>query len=313
MQIEQAKQIPLDRVLEKFGYTPDETRLNGNELWYKSPFRDEKTPSFKIDVRKNLWYDFGEATGGTVIDLVMKLNKTDAKGALGFLDGIFGKQKFTIKPKDHATNDLFEHKRSEPSREIFVLKEVKNFSASHSGNALWRYITQERCIDTVLTRQFLKEIHFSNAQTGKRYFAAGIENTEGGYEIRNPFFKGTVPEATKSISFVKTAEQNNKIVCFEGMLDFLSYGSLFGIKPSKDYLILNSVTYAKKAVEAIKKGNYEHVQTFFDNDLAGDKATAFFKSEFPSAEAQNSFYVANEDLNAFLMESKKNRINCGKI
>lgn len=308
MQIEQAKKIPLDRILEKLGYTPDETRLKGSELWYKSPFRAEKTPSFKIDTRKNLWYDFGESEGGTVIDFMMKLNKTDAKGALAFLDDKFGTEKFTIKAKDHLTKDLFEEQKSEPRNEIFVLKAVKTFPSSHSGNALWRYFTQERGIDAAITSQFLKEIHFSNVQTGKHYFAAGLENTEGGYEIRNPFFKGTVPETTKSISLVKSAEQNNKVICFEGMLDFLSYGTLFGIKTNEDYLILNSVSHVKKAVEAVKKGNYAFAQTYFDNDSAGHKATEFFKSEFPSAEAQNSFYSLKEDLNAFLMESKKNRI-----
>jgi CHC2 zinc finger len=41
-----------------------------------SPFRPaEKTPSFKIDPVKNLWFDFGSGEGGTIIDFVQKLYK----------------------------------------------------------------------------------------------------------------------------------------------------------------------------------------------------------------------------------------------
>lgn len=42
---------------------------------YKSPFRDEKTASFKVDFRANLWYDFGTGEGGSIIDLVMKMQQ----------------------------------------------------------------------------------------------------------------------------------------------------------------------------------------------------------------------------------------------
>lgn len=43
--------------------------------FYLSPYRKEKTPSFKVDSVKNLWVDFGDGyTEGTIIDLVLKLN-----------------------------------------------------------------------------------------------------------------------------------------------------------------------------------------------------------------------------------------------
>lgn len=32
-----------------------------NSVWYKSPFRAEKKASFKVDLHKELWYDFGLA------------------------------------------------------------------------------------------------------------------------------------------------------------------------------------------------------------------------------------------------------------
>lgn len=309
MQIEQAKKIPLDRILEKLGYTPDETRLKGSELWYKSPFRAEKTPSFKIDTRKNLWYDFGESAGGTVIDLIMKLNKTDAKGALAFLDDKFGKETFTIKAKDYLTNELFASKQEpiQANTQKFVIKDVKNFPSSHTGGALAEYITQKRGIDKNVASRYLKEIHFKNAETGKHYFGVGLENTEGGYEIRNPYFKSAIPEHTKSISLIQADTTSTKLFCFEGFLDFLSHVTLYGHQEKTDYLILNSVSMLKEGVKMALKNDYSDILTYFDNDIAGEKATALFKEQFTQAQPQNSVFLPHKDLNDFLMHTKQSK------
>jgi DNA primase len=58
-----------------------------------SPFRpNERTPSFKIDPVKNLWFDFGSGEGGTIIDFVQKLytleNVSEALTKISDLTGI---------------------------------------------------------------------------------------------------------------------------------------------------------------------------------------------------------------------------------
>ena len=69
MNSKQAKAAPLHEFLGRMGYQP--AAIRGNDLWYKSPFRpQERTPSFKIDCAKNVWYDHGMGAGGTVIDFV---------------------------------------------------------------------------------------------------------------------------------------------------------------------------------------------------------------------------------------------------
>ena len=68
MNIEKAKQIPLELVLQKMNYTPSKT--NGFDVWYLSPLRDEKTPSFKVNTKINRWYDHGLQKGGNVIDFI---------------------------------------------------------------------------------------------------------------------------------------------------------------------------------------------------------------------------------------------------
>ena len=40
---------------------------------YRSPFREETHPSFKVDREKNLWIDYAEGRGGSIIDLYMRL------------------------------------------------------------------------------------------------------------------------------------------------------------------------------------------------------------------------------------------------
>jgi DNA primase len=56
MNIEEAKSIQLEDYLRRMGFNP--VKQQGSSLWYKSPFREEKEPSFKVNPDRNLWYDF---------------------------------------------------------------------------------------------------------------------------------------------------------------------------------------------------------------------------------------------------------------
>lgn len=308
MNSEQAKKIDFPSLLSNLGFEPIKITKGGSELWYNSPFRGEKTASFHTSFLggKWIWKDFGDI-GGTVVDFVMKYQNTDFKGALAFLDSRAGLPK--VKPsisKNIAVPKPYN--KPESTNDVFVLKEVKNFASSRLGYALAEYIVANRLIDGKLAHQYLKEIHFTNTQNGKQYFAAGFKNLKDGYEIRNPFFKSTVPENSKSMSLVKTGKDNDKILCFEGFMDFLSYGTLFGIQNNQDYLILNTVSYIQEAVEMIKVSHYSKVETFFDNDKAGEEATQYFKNELTNVEAQNMIYLQAKDLNAYLIKLKQSEI-----
>ena len=41
---------------------------------YHSPLREDRTPSFSVSTKKNLWNDLGAGIGGNVIDLALQLN-----------------------------------------------------------------------------------------------------------------------------------------------------------------------------------------------------------------------------------------------
>ena len=65
--IENMRQIPIADFLARLGHEP--VRRSGNELWYRAPYRSERTPSFRVNVAKQLWYDFGTGKGGDIFTL----------------------------------------------------------------------------------------------------------------------------------------------------------------------------------------------------------------------------------------------------
>lgn len=56
MTITDVKQIRISDYLHSLGCNP--VKQQGGNLWYKSPFRQESEPSFKVNTELNLWYDF---------------------------------------------------------------------------------------------------------------------------------------------------------------------------------------------------------------------------------------------------------------
>ena len=48
MEIDAMRQIPLADFLARLGNEP--VRRSGNELWYRAPYRNERTPSFRVNV-----------------------------------------------------------------------------------------------------------------------------------------------------------------------------------------------------------------------------------------------------------------------
>ena len=61
------REIPIADFLSAMGIHP--TKQKGNALWYSAPYRTERTPSFKVDTAKNVWFDFGTGKGGDIFDL----------------------------------------------------------------------------------------------------------------------------------------------------------------------------------------------------------------------------------------------------
>ncbi len=76
--------LPIKKYLAGRGIHPAKDK--GYYGLYHSPFREDNTPSMKVDYDKNLWIDYGAGEGGTLIDLVMRLERCDAGEAMRLLE-----------------------------------------------------------------------------------------------------------------------------------------------------------------------------------------------------------------------------------
>ena len=66
----EARQSDMVECLASLGHQPKKIRYQ--DYWYCSPFREEKTASFKVNRQRNIWFDFGEGKGGDIIDFGVK-------------------------------------------------------------------------------------------------------------------------------------------------------------------------------------------------------------------------------------------------
>ena len=283
MNIKEIKQIKLQDFLAAIGCKP--VKQYGVNLMYLSPLRAEKHASFKVNTELNKWYDFGIGRGGNIIALAELLyNSSDVSYLIHQIErnapsSVSGSLP-TVKPI--TPQNSFEHLQVLP--------------ITHP--ALIKYL-EERCIDIETARTVCKELHFDTR--GKHYFGIGFPNIAGGYEIRNPFFKGCI--APKDISHFYAEEPKKIFFVFEGFMDFLSFMMLRrkennGLK-RQDYLVLNSVSNIHKALEPLS--HYENVQCFLDNDEAGRNAYLRLSKELGSSVLDSSsLYSDFKDLNDYL-------------
>ena len=77
------KRYPIVEYLERKGIKP--VRRTPAYALYRSPLREETHPSFKVDTEKNLWIDYAEGRGGSIIDLCMRMERCSLSEAIRLL------------------------------------------------------------------------------------------------------------------------------------------------------------------------------------------------------------------------------------
>ena len=166
------------------------------------------------------------------------------------------------------------------------------------NRALLHYL-QERGIPSAVAIANCKEIHYTTH--GKRYFAVAFGNEGGGYEIRNPFFKGCVPPKDVTLLSVGSSACN----VYEGFMDYLSARAL-GIGGREDHLVLNSVSNVARAYRHLD--GYEKVQCYLDNDEAGQRTLETLRTRYGERVSDCSgIYGGCKDLNEYLQKSLAER------
>lgn len=285
--LKEIKSIPLATFMSQLGYFPVKTQ--GYRLWYKSPLRQEHTASFKVQADINCWYDFGIGKGGNIIDLAAELYQSND---LRYLMDCIARCVSVSPPQTVASSSPQRH--SAPS-----FTDIEVVPLRH--HALVAYL-QERGIPAQIAVKHCKQIHFSCR--GKRYYAVGFANENGGYETRNRYFKGCI--APKDITLRRIRDgPTNDVAVFEGFIDYLSALKL-GIIQGMDAIILNSVSNVGKAIPYLR--DYNTINCYLDNDNAGKSAFATISDEFGNVIDRSFLYTWFNDLNEYLTQSK-NAIN----
>lgn len=276
--VQEVKGLDIVAYLQSLGYAPQ--KIRNNDYWYLSPLRPEKEPSFKVNRRLNAWYDHSLGQGGNLLDFALLYHRCSVKELLPKMQSFFSLHP----PKSSA---LLPQNAADPHIKI-------THSGPLSHPALYRYL-QERKIAATVAIRYTEEVHFELA--GKPYYAIGFRNNQGGFELRNRYFKGS--SSPKDSTFIEQ-KGATELAVVEGFFSFLSYQTYFQNRPQPltNFLVLNSLSFFKKNLEAMEQ--YPKVKLYLDNDHAGDECTRHALQQSQKFTDERSLYKGCKDLNDWL-------------
>ena len=276
MTIDEIRKIPLVEFLNQLGYQP--TGRDSKGLWFYSPYRNERKPSFHVNPRKNVWFDFGSGAGGDIFTLAGEL--CNSGEFMRQAEYIAEKMKMPVE-KPYKPVPFIE----QPTFENLMVSNLES-------PALLKYLA-DRGIPRNIAQRWCVQVNYR--LHGKDYYAIGFENSAHGFELRNPFYKGSYPP--KHITHI--ANDNARCNVFEGFIDFLS-GERLGINDGFDAVVLNSVANVGKALTVLP--DYSVIACYLDNDEAGRAALARLRRDLGDKIMDKSaLYPDHKDLNDYLM------------
>ena len=279
------KRYPIVEYLERKGIKP--VRKTLTYAMYRSPFREETHPSFKVDTEKNLWIDYAEGRGGSIIDLCMRMEGCTLSEAIHRLG-----QNASDNGTSSFLND-FVPNNPQPVMAVNGARRLIEISDTLPPH-LQDYLTKERCINLKKAMPFLKCISYE--VRGRHYQAIGFANLSGGYELRDDkTFKGTI--APKDITPIFT-DRAEPVCIFEGFMDFLSFLSMKE-EITNHCLVMNSVSNVARTIRYLNDRHLTHIRAFLDNDEAGRRAVQYFIKTGFHVEDMNIHYKDFKDLNDF--------------
>lgn len=276
-----AKRIPIAEYLSGIGFEP--AKVRGDDAWYHSPLREERTPSFKVNTKSNVWFDHGTGEGGTILDLGAKLHQCTLYEFLEKLSN-----------GNHGDISFHQHLPSieRPENKLVVV------SAKDLTNVDLINYLDSRGIDLELANRFCKEIEFRIGP--KTYKAIGFPNQSGAYELRNRWFKGS--SSPKDISLIENGA--SRISVLEGFIDFLSVlkidnSEIKQLTANSDFLVLNSLRLFNRSLTLIK--SYKEANLFLDNDTPAKEAKDGLKGKGIVYKDASHLYKDKKDVNEYLI------------
>lgn len=270
-----ARNLCLLQVLAKFEHFPK--KESEKEAWFLSPLRSETQASFKVSKLKNRWYDHGLGVGGNVIDLIIRILNCSVREALCFLNNEASIFSFQLR-------SVFKEKNAG----LIILKIQP---IQHPG--LVNYMASRK-IPLLTAKNYCQEVWYRNKD--KTFFALGLKNYDGGWELRNKYYKTST--SPKTFSYIN--KDHKSLLVTEGMFDLFSLDSILQEKIKEvDLLVLNSVAFVKRITPILN--NYEKVLLYLDNDNSGDLATNYLLDTCPQSYDCRELYTGYEDANEKLM------------
>lgn len=208
MTSQEANSIPLGDILSHYGYEP--SRRYGGYDMYRSPFRSDTSPSFKVFREENRWYDFGDGTYGRAVDLVMRVENCSFPQAMKELGRMRTSPQLSmpsIRKPETVSGRL-------PAAAPMTVLKVIPVQNRH----LLDYAAS-RGIDGEIVRKYCVEVHYCFERNPREKYALGFANDHRGFELRNSMFKGCA--YAKDITCI--SEGNRSCAVFEGFFDLLSF------------------------------------------------------------------------------------------
>lgn len=306
---ERAKQIDLIDYLASLGHQP--RKVKNQDYWYLSPLRSEKTPSFKVNRKLNVWYDHAIGEGGNLVDFGIRYFKCTVAKLLERLSGADAPS-FSFHPQPSPAGHLHTaallsdagEKKESPENKIVIVD-----SRVLADKSLLDYLNK-RSIPTHIATRFCREVDF--LLYGSKQTVIGFPNNAGGYELRNQNFKGS--SSPKSITFIDNGARS--LAVFEGFFNFLSYLTLNRKTGERqtNFLVLNSLSFFVKSRDLMDR--HQEVNLYLDRDTAGIKYAREVLAWNPELyKDQSLLYGHHKDLNDWLVSKpldKKQGLRIGR-
>ncbi|MCG2462392.1 toprim domain-containing protein [Flavobacteriaceae bacterium F89] len=228
--------------------------------------------------RLNRWYDHGAGIGGNVIDLVVRIKDCPVQEALDFLKDL---------PPSFSFQQQF-FKKTENAENI----EIKKIQTLHHFGAI-DYLAS-RGIRLGTARSFCKEVHYTFRE--RHYFAIGLKNNSGGWELRNKYMKNS--SSPKDVTHIKNG--HSKLIITEGMFDLLSIMESYkSLQDKYDILVLNSTAFVKRALGYLD--GYARIELYLDNDDSGKRTAKTLMENNKDCIDRSGLYNGFKDINEWIV------------
>jgi hypothetical protein len=323
MKTQEAFTISILDCAYKMGLRFSNTYLNTDGLIehiFHCPLRNDKNASIYINETKNVWYDNGGITdGGGIISFINYLygnSLKDTSSALKSLDSIYPELKHpsknirhiksanlgTLPPfkNDNSVGSQFALNGQNGKKEkaaVFSLVLVKDLFSYPLKN----YLKDDRKINLDIAQNHVKEVIYKHIEKDIQFYGIGFKSGDT-WVIRRDQFKGFLGKgADISIIDMKT----DKVLIFEGFIDFLSYLTAKNINdPKYTVIVLNSAVFINRALDFIKKNDYiKTVDYFRDRDDTGEQSIKRLEKHLNDTiiNDKSEVYSNYKDLNEWLI------------